>query len=181
MTNKGGNIWEFTTTFRDGLALLYKYARGSWERVESWGTITNVANRTVSISYGATSEQLVDNTGNTGEDSTKAVENWRDPSVSATAPAGGSSGAAPAEIAITFGRDIQMPASGTFDSSIVVVNGSTPVAGAITNPDTTHLVWTPTAALTAGTYSVTVTLVRSSLAGDSVLIQKPYIFTFTVN
>ena len=183
MTNMGGGIWEATFTFPDGLALQYKFARGSWERVEWWGSITGVANRSVTISYGATGNQLVDNTatdwGN-GADSTKAVQYWRDPLVKATTPANGSSGAAPATITVDFARPIQPVSGGDFSTSVTVTLGAVEVAGTVTSPADTQLVWTPAAGLAPGTYTVTVKSLRSNLGGDSVNLQKPYTFTFTV-
>ncbi len=183
MTALGGGIWEWTTSLKDGLNIQYKYARGTWERVEWWGSITSTANRSVSISYGTTGSQLVDNTATdwgTGADITKAVQAWRDPLVSSTVPAGGSSGAAPATVEITFAAAIQTLQAQTFDSSVIVTLNGAPVTGVVTNPDATHLVWTPSSGLAAGVYTVTVFSLRSNLGGDSVVMQAPYTFTFTV-
>jgi glycosidase len=183
MTNLGGGIWEKTIQVVDGAAVQYKYTRGVWERVEWWGTIVSVANRGVTVSYGATGNQLVDNTATdwgSGADDTKAIQNWRDPLVTATSPVNGSTIPTPSVITVTFSRPIQPPQGGTFSGSIVVKQGATAYPGVVTSPVADQLAWTPTAPLPAGTYTVTVNNVRSNLGGDSVLIQKPYTFTFTI-
>ena len=99
----GGGIWEVTLQILDGTSLEYKYTRGTWETVEWWGSIVSIANRHVTISYGLTGTQLVDDTATdygSGSDDHKAVQYWRDPLVvSAT---GGASGAV-----VTFERNIQ--------------------------------------------------------------------------
>lgn len=183
MTQVGPNLWEITLQFPDGLALEYKYTRGSWERVEWWGTITSVANRHVTINYGATGAQLVDNTatdwGN-GSDDTKAVQYWRDPLVTATTPAAGSTVVAPAQVKVNFSRAIQPLSGGDFSTSIVVTKDGNSVTGSVTAPDNTSLIWTPAAALGQGVYTVTVYNLRSDIGGDSVSMQTPYVFTFTV-
>ena len=84
LTRVEPNIWEITVTIPDGTDLEYKYTRGSWERVESWGAIVGLANRHVRIEYGDTGEQLVDDTATdwgVGPDDHKAVRYWRDPIV----------------------------------------------------------------------------------------------------
>ncbi len=183
MTQVGPNLWEITLQFPDGLNLEYKYTRGSWERVEWWGTIVSVANRRVSISYGASGTQLVDDTatdwGN-GSDDHKAVQYWRDPLVTSTNPANGSTGPALAQVTVHFARAIQPLANSDFSNSIMVQTGGTTVVGTVTAPDNTTLVWTPSTQLSQGSYQVTVFNLRSDLGGDSVLMQSPYTFAFTV-
>ena len=185
MTNLGGGIWEITLQFLEGTDLQYKYVRGAWERVEWWGTIINVANRSVIINYGVDGTQLVDNTatdwGN-GADSDKAVQYWRDPLVSSTTPPDGYVGAAPTEVVVNFSRDIQPLEGGDFSGSVVVTLGANVISGTVSAPDTLSLVWTPDAALAPGVYTVTVDDVRSDLLTDNspVVIQTPYVFTFTV-
>ena len=185
MTNLGGGIWEITLQFLEGTDLQYKYVRGAWERVEWWGTIINVANRSVIINYGVDGTQLVDNTatdwGN-GADSDKAVQYWRDPLVSSTTPPDGYVGAAPTEVVVNFARDIQPLEGGDFSGSVVVTLGANVISGTVSAPDALSLVWTPDAALAPGVYTVTVDDVRSDLLTDNspVVIQTPYVFTFTV-
>lgn len=186
MTNKGGGIWEITLTFPDGTALQYKYTRGSWERVEWWGSIVSVANRHASISYGTTGKQLIEDTATdwgSGSDDHKAVQYWRDPLVKTTAPANNSSGAAPAKVVVNFVREIQPLADpNNFSRAISVTLGTAVISGTITPSAgvTTTLTWTPSAPLAAGTYTVTVFNLRSSLAGESVSMQVAYVFKFTV-
>lgn len=82
MQNAGGGIWTVTLQIPEGTKLQYKYTRGSWEKVESWGTITGFTNRHVTISYGADGKQLVDDTatdwGKPGPDDHRAIQKWVD-------------------------------------------------------------------------------------------------------
>ena len=175
MEDQGAGIWEVTVPILDGTALEYKYARGAWERVEWWGSITSTANRHVTISYGTDGTQLVDNTSTdwgTGSDEDKAVEFWRDPLVASA------SGSASSVVA-TFERDVQ-PALADFSTSIVVESGGSPVAGSVAETSAGVLTWTPAATLGSGSYDVTVYSVKSDLGGDSVPMDVPYEFTFSV-
>ena len=175
MVDQGDGIWEVTLQILDGTALEYKYTRGTWDMVEWWGSIVSVANRHATISHGADGTQLVDNTatdwGN-GPDEDKAVQLWRDPLV--VDATGGASG-----VVVTFERNVQ-PQAADFSSSVVVRLGGSPVAGSVAETSDGVLTWTPAEALAAGTYEVTVYNVRSELAGDSVPMQAPYVFSFSV-
>ena len=169
-------IWEVTLPILDGTELQYKYTRGTWDQVEWWGSIVDVANRFATIGYGTTGEQLVDDTSTDWDnaaipDGDKAVRYWRDPLVMSAS--GDSSGAV-----ITFERDIQ-PSGADFANAVSVTHGGT-VAGSVAETSPGVLTWTPAASLAAGTYSVTVFNVRSYVNGDSVPMQAPYVFSFTV-
>ena len=48
--------------------LEYKYALGDWEHVEKDGSCGEIANRTLTLSYGSSGTQAVNDT----------VQNWRD-------------------------------------------------------------------------------------------------------
>jgi pullulanase len=82
MQTAGNNIWTVTIKISDTTKLQYKYVRASWDKVESWGTITGLANRNVTISYGTDGSQLVDDTatdwGQHGKDDHRAVQQWAD-------------------------------------------------------------------------------------------------------
>lgn len=183
MTQVGTDLWEITLQFPDGTNLEYKFTRGSWERVEWWGSIVSVANRRTSISYGTNGTQLVENVatdwGN-GADDSKAVQYWRDPLVESTTPADGVTVVPPANVTVAFSRAIQPLQGGDFNSSIVVESNGGAIPGTVSGPDNQTLVWTPAAALGSGTYQVTVFNLRSDLGGESVLMQAPYVFSFTV-
>lgn len=177
MANQGGGIWEVKIPILDGTALEYKYTRGTWDRVEWWGSIVSVANRLATISYGTNGTQLIDDTSTAWDDATipdgdKAVRYWRDPLV--VSAIGDVSGAT-----VTFERDI-VPDGADYSNSVVVTLGGSPVAGAVAETSTGVLTWAPSASLSAGDYSVTVANVRSSVDGDSVPMQVPYVFAFTV-
>jgi len=168
-------IWEVTLQILDGTSLEYKYTRGTWDMVEWWGSIVSVANRHVTISYGLTGEQLVDDTATdygVGSDDHKAVQFWRDPLVASAT--GGASGAV-----VTFSRNIQ-PELADYSTSVVVKLGATVIAGSTAETPDGVLTWTPGASLAAGTYDVTVFHVRSELVDDATLMQVPYTFSFVV-
>ncbi len=170
-------IWTYSTDFLDGTTVQYKFVRGAWERVEEWGSITGTVNRHVTISYGTTGTQLVDNTSTDwagpGIDDAKAVQYWRDPLVKSTTGSASS-------VVVTFERNV-LPTGADFSGSIAVSKGGSAVTGTVApaTGSTGTLTWTPSASLTSGTYTVTVTNVRSDVS-DSVPIQSPYTTTFVV-
>ena len=128
----------------------------------------------MTISYGSGGTQLVDDTSTdwgTGPDDHKAVQSWRDPLV--VTATGGASGAV-----VTFERNIQ-PEAADYSTSVVVKLGATTIAGTVAESSDGVLTWTPSSALAAGTYDVTVFHVKSDLGGDSVSMQAPYLFSFT--
>jgi hypothetical protein len=175
MVDQGGGIWEVTLQILDGTSLEYKYTRGTWDMVEWWGSIVSTANRHVTISYGLTGAQLVDDTATdygAGSDDHKAVQYWRDPLV--VAATGGASGAV-----VTFERNIQ-PELADYSTSVVVKLGATAIAGSTAETSDGVLTWTPGSALAAGTYDVTVFHVRSELVDDTMIMQAPYTFSFLV-
>jgi len=139
----------------------------------------SVANRLATIEYGSDGTQLIDDTSTAWDDATipdgdKGVRYWRDPLVtSASGDAGG--------VTVTFERNVQ-PSSGTeFTGAIVVTSGGSTVAGSVAETSPGVLTWTPaTAPLARGTYEATVANVRSDVDGDSVPMQAPYVFSFTI-
>jgi Starch binding domain/Alpha amylase, catalytic domain/Maltogenic Amylase, C-terminal domain len=179
MTRDAGDptIWTYTTDFLDGTSVQYKFARGAWERVEEWGSITGTVNRHVTISYGTTGAQLVDDTSTDwagpGVDDDKAVQYWRDPLVT------GVTGSASSVVA-AFERNV-MPTGADYSTSVVVTAGGSPVAGSVAPAagSTGSLTWTPSAPLPSGTYTVTVQNVRSDVS-DTVPIQATFTTTFTL-
>ena len=59
--------WTITFTGREGVQLEYKYTLGDWEHVEKDGVCGEVGNRLLTLSYGASGAQVVND----------AVPNWR--------------------------------------------------------------------------------------------------------
>jgi hypothetical protein len=165
-----------TLQILDGTALEYKYTRGTWDMVEWWGSIVSTANRHVTISYGLTGTQLVDDTATdygSGSDDHKAVQYWRDPLV--VAATGGATGAV-----VTFERNIQPDT--TYSASFVVRQGATTIGGSVAETSDGVLTWTPGSALAAGSYEATVFHLKNELVDDATpaLMQAPYVFTFNV-
>jgi hypothetical protein len=176
MVNRGNGIWEATVSVLDGTDIQYKYTRGSWETVEDWGSITGTVNRDVVVDGGITHTMLVDDTAtHWGEpgvpDDHQAIQYWRDPVVVTTT-------ATAAAVTVKFQRDIQ-PAGADYAGSVVVTGPGGAVPGTVAETDPGTLVFTPAAALPAGSYSVTVADV-SSTGGAGVPIRQPYTTTVTV-
>ncbi len=67
LTRVDGTTWTITFTGREGTQIEYKYALGSWDYVEKDGSCGETANRQLTLSYGATGTQVVNDT----------VPNWR--------------------------------------------------------------------------------------------------------
>ena len=80
MTEVEPGIWETTLPVLEGTLVQYKYTRGSWETVEHWGEIVGTTNRSVTITYGETGTQLVDDTSldPSTPDAHEAVRAWID-------------------------------------------------------------------------------------------------------
>lgn len=80
MTRVGADLWEVTLPVLEGTVVQYKYTRGTWEKVEHWGEIVGTVNRVVTITYGTTGVQLVDDTSldPATPDSHEAVRAWFD-------------------------------------------------------------------------------------------------------
>jgi glycosidase len=177
MTEVSEDVWERTFQIADGTSLEWKYTRGSWETVESWGSITGLANRgPVVVDYGSAGAMSIDNTAadwGTGADSGKAVQNWADPLVTGFSPADGATDVDPSTaIVVTWSR--AMAADANF--SVTGPNG--PIGGsfAMSDSDTT-VTFTPAAPLDHDSaYEVVVTgEVSAAGAGQ----QAPISFQFT--
>ena len=80
MTEVEPGIWEVTLPVMEGTVVQYKYTRGSWETVESWGEITGTVNRSTTVTYGTAGTQLVDDTSTAPAtpDAHEAVRAWFD-------------------------------------------------------------------------------------------------------
>lgn len=175
LTEVAEDVWEITLSLPDGAAIEYKYTRGSWETVENWGTISGLANRSASISYGEAGEQLIDNTATdwgSGPDSEKAVQLWRDPLVIASLPADGAAGVG-ATGSITLTWSIAMNPNATF----VVMAPAGAVSGAYTLNGGTTLVFTPAQPLQYGTLFTISASGQSAQSGD--VQQVPFSASFT--
>jgi hypothetical protein len=183
MTKVNDTTWTHTMDILDGTQLQYKYTRGTWDRVESWGSIVSVNNRSVTINYGTDGTQLVDNTATdwgTGPDDEKAVQYWRDPIVVATGPADGAVDV-PFDTAVTVTFSNPMQPGTTF----AVEGPAGPITGTFAYDDVTRTVtFTPDADLSDGTtYTVTVAGAVSVgvPGGDSGVLQAPVAFSFTTH
>jgi hypothetical protein len=67
LTRVDATHWTITFTGKEGVQIEYKYALGSWDFVEKDGACGEIANRQLTLSYGATGTQTVNDD----------VPNWR--------------------------------------------------------------------------------------------------------
>jgi hypothetical protein len=180
MTQVDSTTWEYTLDILDGTNLQYKFTRGSWETVESWGSIVNINNRSVSIDFGSDGTQLVDMTATdwgSGADSTKAVQYWRDPIVVDHFPADEATGVSVGtQISVTWSIPMQP------DTDFVVEGPGGPIAGAFAyDAGSQSVTFTPDSDLMLGAqYTVTVTGAESVgvPGGDSGVQEGSFIWNF---
>lgn len=179
-------VWFFIASFPDGATVQYKYTRGTWDKVEWWGSITSTANRSFVVDWGADGTQVVDNTMDDAllPDSQKAPQNWRDPLVSATDPFNGQVlSAVPATISVSFSLPIQPLAGEDFSNSIqVMINGVDYTSyGTVVQSAPDMLTWTPgPIVMPIGAYTVTVSNLRRVGGDGDTPMQAPYNFAFVV-
>jgi glycosidase len=67
LTNLGSNQWQITLTGKEATQIEYKYTLGSWDFVEKGAACDEIANRTLTLSYGVNGTMNVNDT----------VQNWR--------------------------------------------------------------------------------------------------------
>jgi hypothetical protein len=67
LTRVSATQWTITLTGKEGTQIEYKYTLGSWDYVEKGASCDEVANRTLTLSYGTTGIQIVND----------LVLNWR--------------------------------------------------------------------------------------------------------
>jgi hypothetical protein len=67
LTRVDATHWTITLTGREGVQIEYKYTLGDWEHVEKDGACGEISNRQLTLSYGSTGTQTVNDT----------VPNWR--------------------------------------------------------------------------------------------------------
>ncbi|HOT93491.1 MAG TPA: alpha-amylase family glycosyl hydrolase [Anaerolineae bacterium] len=79
ITRLDATTWAYTVTVKEDTALQYKFTRGSWDRVENWGTLVGTENRHLTVLYGTDGVMTVND----------VVYNWRDPLVVEHFPAAG--------------------------------------------------------------------------------------------
>ena len=183
MTPVDATTWSYTLNILDGTQMQYKYTRGSWDTVESWGSITGLNNRSATVSYGSDGTQLVDNTAadwGTGPDEDKAVQFWRDPIVVDFSPADGAVDVS-FDTAVTVTWSLPMEP----DTSFAVEGPAGVISGTFVYDDVTQVVtFTPDVDLADGaTYTVTVAGAVSVgvPGGDTGVQQAPVVFSFTTH
>jgi hypothetical protein len=67
LTRVDATHWTITLTGKESVQIEYKYTLGDWDHVEKDGACGEIANRQLTLSYGATGTQVVNDT----------VPNWR--------------------------------------------------------------------------------------------------------
>jgi glycosidase/PKD repeat protein len=174
-------VWEYTLDVLDGTTVQYKFTRGSWDTVESWGSIVGLANRSMTVDYGSDGTQLVDMTatdwGN-GDDSTKAVQFWRDPIVVDFLPEAGAFG-----LPLTTTVEASFSISVTVDTQFDVSDAVGTVSGTFAyDAGNWRVTFTPDAPLQPSTvHTVTIEGAQTNgvPGGDSGTQQVPAIWQFT--
>ncbi len=68
MTRVDASTWAITIPFEDGTAIQYKYTRGSWDAVEKDDGCGEIPNRTLTVDFSVSKDQVVDD----------PVSKWRD-------------------------------------------------------------------------------------------------------
>ncbi|HSH01002.1 MAG TPA: alpha-amylase family glycosyl hydrolase [Anaerolineae bacterium] len=181
MTEVEPGIWEASFSIMDGTAIQYKYTRGNWNTVESWGGIVGLSNRSTTVNFGVNGNQIIDNTTTdwgVGDDSDQAVQYWRDPIVINHEPAAGAIDV-PVDTHITTTWSISL----NIDSTYQVTGPDGPVSGTFTYDNNSwQLTFTPAAPLAPmTTYTVTVDAVVSPgvTGAETGTQQIPAIWTFT--
>jgi len=170
LTKVDATHWAITLTVPDGVTFMYKFARGTWDKVEWWGDVVNTNNRSIVAAYGTNGVQNVDLT----------VENWRDPIVVAASPANGATGVAiGSTLVYTFSRDINASTVTsatmlvTAQASGVSVSGSYTATGSVVS-------FIPAAPLAANTqYQVRFTTGLHGADNGDAGAQDAPTFTFT--
>lgn len=176
MTKVGDNLWEWKATVKDGTKLLYKYTRGSWEKVEQWGSISGFGNRQVEVTAGPENTMLIDDTatdwGAAGPDDHRAIQAWRDPLVKSTEPAADTAGPVP-QVAVEF----SIMVAATDLKQVIMVAGAdgNPVAGTVAAEGGTKFIFTPDQPFAPGVYTATAYNVQQTTP-----MASPYTWTFTV-
>ena len=166
----GPNRWTVTLRMPEDERREYKYTRGTWDRVEKWGTLVGFANRVVTPTWGADGTMTVED----------VVYNWRDPLVVAVSPAPGATSFDPADpITATLNRAL---APTTVTPLTVRVNdgavtGTVGYIGPTAGVSATVL-FTPAVPLNPyGFYQVRLTTGLKD-AEDGVSLQREYVWEF---
>ncbi len=176
LTNLGDGIWEVTVQAKDGVPLLYKYTRGSWETVEQWGTIAGYANRAVMVTKSPDNTMLIEDTatdwGSGGPDDRRGVLTWRDPLVKQVAPEPESSGPVDAVRA-----QFSLFVSAQDLPRVIVVQDAAgaEISGTVAAEGADAFVWTPDAPLAPGLYTATAFNVEATTP-----MRAPYVWSFEV-
>ena len=147
--------------------------------MEQWGAISGFGNRSMTVVSGPDRTMLVDDTatdwGEGGPDDHRAIQAWRDPLVTAVAPAPASSGPAPEVITVEFSILVS-PVGGDASQVIEVADGEgDTVVGTVEQTGGRTFAFIPAEVLDAGDYRVTVAQVEQSAP-----MVKPFAWTFTV-
>lgn len=146
MTNVGGGVWQVTLNLLDGSEIEYKYARGVWEKVEKQADgNTEVNNRPLTVAYGGSGTQTVNDT----------VESWRDPIVAVVSPADGATNVAVnSTIVAAWSKGMADPIDPAGCFAVTGPGGA--VSGSATyNSGTYQYTFTPDTDLASGTHTVT--------------------------
>jgi len=171
MTDMGSGVWEVTLSLLDGATIEYKYARGDWEKGEKQADgNTEISNRSVTVAYGTSGTQVVENT----------VANWRDPIITTISPADQAIGVFPNAIITTAWN--QAMANPITPASCFVVSGpGGDVTGAISySAAEMKYTFTPDSALANGEHTVSISNCKDA-GNDTQQVARIWSFTVASN
>jgi glycosidase len=155
MTDNGDGTWSKTFSILEGTSIEWKYTRGSWETVEDWGSISGLGNRgPIFVDYGTDGTMEIDNTGSTGTDGEKAVQDWHDPLVVSHVPAADAVGvSADTTIVVTWSHSMNPAAT-----QVTLIGPGDAIAGTYAwTVSNTVMTFAPEADLPPFTYNVSIT------------------------
>jgi len=123
MTYKGNNVWELTVTLEDGQRVEYKYARGSWDRVEKGRQGEEIDNRVLVVRDRGNGTMVVED----------AVARWRDLTLVVMEPRDGQvvteprvtvrGNAVPGSAVTVNGQPVHLDADGYFQHAVSLHTG----------------------------------------------------------
>lgn len=166
LTYVDNNVWSVTLSILDGTQIQYKYARGAWERVEKEADgNTESNNRQVTISYGLTGNQIVDNT----------VANWRDPFAVHVSPEPETNTDGTTNVTVVWNQAMNTE-SVTNPAGFELMGDNGAIDGVLTyNAATYTTTFTPNQELLAGNYGVEITG-RTDAGGDNQQVVVTWMF-----
>lgn len=123
MTYKGNNVWELTVTLEDGQRVEYKYARGSWDRVEKGRQGEEISNRELVVRDQGNGTMVVEDVVYRWRDLTLVVMEPRDGQVVTEPRVTVRGNAVPGSAVTVNGQTVDLDADGYFQHVVSLHTG----------------------------------------------------------